>query len=155
MFRFTAAWKEIWNLMYLWRRQGKPIASLLRRLCLWRSLKFDVQSQKSLKISKKCQFAATHLSGIFYTKFFSAVCSLSVSLCAQIASPADVTDYTRTVPTANSMVNQSGAYFQNFENSQKIEEITYNFFFSPTWWGTKEFFDSCKKKNNNNYNNNN
>ena len=26
MFQFTAVWKKVWNLMYLWRQQGKPIA---------------------------------------------------------------------------------------------------------------------------------
>ena len=33
-----------------------------------KSLSFDVQEQKSLNISEKWQFAATHLSGIFYGK---------------------------------------------------------------------------------------
>ena len=33
MFWFTAAWNEVWNLLYLWRQWRKPIAPLLRRSC--------------------------------------------------------------------------------------------------------------------------
>ena len=47
------------------------------------------------------------------------------SLCENHSS-ADITDQTLT------QANQSGDYFQNFENSQKIEEITYDYIFSPT-----------------------
>jgi len=54
----------------------------------------------------------------------STVCSLSVSLIAKIATPAE------TRSPANSVVNQSGTYSQNFENSQQIEEIIYNSEFS-------------------------
>ena len=35
--------------------------------------------------------------------------------------PADVTNKNRTQSPADSAVNQSGGYFQNFENSQKFE----------------------------------
>ena len=38
-----------------------------------------------------------------------SVLDLCVSLCAKIASPADVKDYTRTQSPANSAVNQNGA----------------------------------------------
>lgn len=58
----------------------------------------------------------------------SSICSVNVSL-SKIASPDDVTDQTRPQARANSAVTQSGAYFQTFENSQKIVEITYNYFF--------------------------
>ena len=33
LFWFTAAWKEVWDLMYLWRQRGKPTSSLLRLSC--------------------------------------------------------------------------------------------------------------------------
>ena len=32
----------------------------------------------------------------------------------------------KSLSPADAAVNQSGAYFQNFENSKKIEEITHN-----------------------------
>ena len=43
--------------------------------------------------------------------------ALSVSLCAKIASPGDITHQTQTQSPTNSVMNQIGAYFQNFGNN--------------------------------------
>ena len=47
-------------------------------------------------------------------------------LCEHL-SHCDVTGYTHIQAPANSAVLQSGVYFQNFTNSQKIKEVIYNY----------------------------
>lgn len=65
---------------------------------------------------------------------FPPLFALSVSLCAKIAPSAGVTDQTQS--PGNLAVTQSGMYFQNCENSQKIKEITYDY----------NFFQKCDQE---------
>ena len=69
---------------------------------------------------------------------------LFLSVC-KIVSPADVTDYTRTQFPANSAAKQSGPHFQNIENSQKIAEGSYNYYFFPDVSRNKRIFWRLQK----------
>ena len=87
------------------------------------------------------QLAATHLSGIFWTTF----------LLVSVHNHADQFPRWRHRPNSthspsNSAVNQRGAYFQNFKNSQKIKEKTYNCNFFSNEIGNKYIFWWLKKK---------
>lgn len=80
------------------------------------------------------------------SRTFPLLFVVSESLCAKIASPADVKEQTWTQSPAKSAVNQGGVYFQNFENSQKIEEIAYNYdFFHQCDQQQNIFFTAAKK----------
>ena len=77
---------------------------------------------KSAKILIDCKTPIGHTLG---NLFFLSLVSQHLP-CAKIISPADVTDQTWTQSPVDSVVNQSGTDFQNFKNSQKIEEIMCN-----------------------------
>ena len=64
------------------------------------------------------------LDELFVVSLLSKLLSVRKSLPELMS-----TDQTLTQSPVNLAVNQSGAYFQNFENSQKIEEIMYDYNF--------------------------
>ena len=64
-----------------------------------------------------------------------------------MASSADVTDQLDPFSLyCNPVVNNSGAYFSNFEISQKMEEKLHNYNLFTTVIRTKRTFPTAKKK---------
>ena len=94
------------------------------------------------------QFAATHLSGMSKKKGIRlAITGLSPShQRKEMASPADITYLTGAQFPVDSAVNQSGAHFANFKNSQKIEGKAYDDNFFTIVIRTKRTFLRAKNK---------